>query len=218
MRIVQTTDVDGSVVLRLEGKMRDQWVDELRHLTSEILQKPANRLVLDLAEVTFIDTHGLALLHELSIATRPLEQLFPICDASTQGHRAKAMIEIKQAPATGGFEEVVLPHLDAAYRLAVWLVRNEHDAEDVVQDAVLNALRYFRTFTGGNGRAWFLQIVRNTCWARLRKGSLAPSDPFDEEQHSAGSSNLRGSGSVVAPHRRRHLDQARDAELARSFS
>lgn len=94
------------------------------------------------------------------------------------------MIEVKDAPATGGFDEVVLPHLDAAYRLAVWLVRNEHDAEDVVQDAVLNALRYFRTFTGGNGRAWFLQIVRNTCWARLRKGSHAPSDPFDEEQHS----------------------------------
>jgi RNA polymerase sigma-70 factor, ECF subfamily len=94
------------------------------------------------------------------------------------------MIEITQAPATGGFEEVVLPHLAAAYRLAVWLVRNEHDAEDVVQDAVLNAVRYFRTFTGGNGRAWFLQIVRNTCWARLRKGSHAPSDPFDEEQHS----------------------------------
>ena len=66
MRIVQGTDVDGSVVLRLEGKIRDQWVDELRHLTSEILQKPANRLVLDHAEVTFIDTHGLSLLHELT--------------------------------------------------------------------------------------------------------------------------------------------------------
>ena len=57
------------------------------------------------------------------------------------------------------------------------------DAEDVVQDATLKALRYFRTFTGGNGRAWFLQIVRNTCWAWLKKGSRAPSDPFDEEQH-----------------------------------
>ena len=66
MRIVQTTDVDGSVVLRLEGKMRDQWVKELRQLTSEILQKPASRLVLDLAEVTFIDTEGLWLLHELT--------------------------------------------------------------------------------------------------------------------------------------------------------
>ena len=66
MRIVRATDVDGSVVLRLEGTMRDQWVDELRHLASEILQKPTTRLVLDLADVTFIDSPGLALLHELS--------------------------------------------------------------------------------------------------------------------------------------------------------
>ena len=94
------------------------------------------------------------------------------------------MIEIKQAPATGGFDEVVLPHLAAGYRLALWLVRNQHDAEDVVQDAVLKALRYFRTFSGGNGRAWFLQIVRNTCWAWLQKRSQVPFDPFDEEQHS----------------------------------
>jgi len=85
---------------------------------------------------------------------------------------------------TGEFDEVVLPHMDAAYRLALWLVRNEHDAEDVVQDAVLNALRYFRTYAGGNGRAWFLTIVRNTCWGWLQKGSKAPIDPFDEEQHS----------------------------------
>ena len=66
MRIFEVTDVDGSVVLRLEGKMRDQWVDELRHLSSEILQKPGSRLVLDLAEITFIDTDGLELLRELS--------------------------------------------------------------------------------------------------------------------------------------------------------
>jgi hypothetical protein len=53
--------------------------------------------------------------------------------------------------ATESFDEVVLPHLDAAYRLARWLMRNEHDAEDVVQDSLLRALRYFRTFTGGDG-------------------------------------------------------------------
>ena len=47
------------------------------------------------------------------------------------------------------FEDVVLPHLDAAYRLARWLLRNEHDAEDAVQEASLKAFRYFRTFTGG---------------------------------------------------------------------
>lgn len=97
------------------------------------------------------------------------------------------MIDITDIPPPGGFDEVVLPHLDAAYRLALWLVRNEHDAEDIVQDAVLNALRYFRTYAGGNGRAWFLRIVRNTCWGWLQKSSKAPSDPFDEEQHSGAS-------------------------------
>ena len=82
------------------------------------------------------------------------------------------------------FDEVVLPHIDAGYRLAHWLMRNEHDAEDVVQDATLRAFRYFRTFTGGDGRAWFLRIVRNTCcgWHGLRGRTMA--DPFDEESHS----------------------------------
>lgn len=88
-------------------------------------------------------------------------------------------------PASRGFEEVVLPHLDAAYRLARWLVRNEHDAEDIVQEASLRALRYFRTFSGGNGRAWFLTIVRTTTWGWRRRGFHAPSDAFDEEQHSS---------------------------------
>jgi RNA polymerase sigma-70 factor (ECF subfamily) len=82
------------------------------------------------------------------------------------------------------FDEVVLPHLDAAYRLACWLMRNVHDAEDVVQEASLRALRYFRTYTGGNGRAWLLRIVRNTCFGWRNHGSRAPSDPFDEERHS----------------------------------
>ena len=87
--------------------------------------------------------------------------------------------------ANGGFDEVVLPHLDAAYRLAKWLLRNDHEAEDVVQEASLRALRYFRTFTGGNGRAWFLKIVRNTALNWRQRGFRAPTDPFDEEQHSS---------------------------------
>jgi RNA polymerase sigma-70 factor (ECF subfamily) len=85
----------------------------------------------------------------------------------------------------GSFDEVVLPHLDAAYRLARWLMRNEPDAEDVVQEAALRALRYFRTFTGGNGRAWFLRIVRNTCRSWRGHSFQALTDPFDEEQHSS---------------------------------
>ena len=81
------------------------------------------------------------------------------------------------------FDDVVLPHLDAAYRLARWLMRNQYDADDVVQEASLRALRYFRTFTGGDGRAWFLRIVRNACtgWRGRRLNALT--DPFDEEQH-----------------------------------
>jgi RNA polymerase sigma-70 factor (ECF subfamily) len=89
------------------------------------------------------------------------------------------------APAIGqSFDEVVLPHLNAAYRLARWRLRHEQDAEDVVQEALLRAFRYFGTFTGGNGRAWFLRIVRNTCCG-WRDGSFhAVTDLFDEALHS----------------------------------
>src|SRR6185503_2171942 len=87
------------------------------------------------------------------------------------------------------FDEVVLPHLAAARRLARWQLRNEHDAEDALQEAALRAFRYFGTFAGGDGRAWFLSIVRNTCYGwRVRPIDTAATDPFDEEQHwSVGS-------------------------------
>lgn len=81
------------------------------------------------------------------------------------------------------FETVVVPHLNAAYRLARWIMQNDHDAEDVVQDASLRAFRYFRTFTGGNGRAWFLRIVRNTCY-NWRERQPDVTDLFDENLHS----------------------------------
>jgi len=83
------------------------------------------------------------------------------------------------------FDDIVVPHLDAAYRLARWLVRNEDDAEDVVQEASLRAFRYFRTFTGGNGRAWFLRIVRNICHGWRGRHARVVTDLFDEERHSA---------------------------------
>lgn len=65
MRIVQATDDDGAVVLGLNGQMRGRWVDELRSVSSEILRQPATRLILDLAEISFIDDDGLELLREL---------------------------------------------------------------------------------------------------------------------------------------------------------
>ena len=82
------------------------------------------------------------------------------------------------------FHTVVVPHLEAGRRLARWMVRNDDDAEDVVQEASLRALRYFGTFTGGDGRAWFLRIVRNTSFGWHRRHAPAVDDPFDEESHS----------------------------------
>jgi len=81
------------------------------------------------------------------------------------------------------FDDVVLPHLEAAHRLARWLTGNDNDAEDVVQEASLRAFRYFRTFTGGNGRAWFLSIVRNASSSWHSHSRHSSTDPFDEEQH-----------------------------------
>lgn len=71
-------------------------------------------------------------------------------------------------PGSENFEAVALPHLDAAFNLARWLMRNEDDARDVVQEAMLRALAYFSSFRGTNPRAWLLQIVRNAAYASMR--------------------------------------------------
>ena len=65
------------------------------------------------------------------------------------------------------FERVVLPHLDAAYNLARWLMRDAEAAEDVLQEAMVRALTYFASFKGVNPRAWLLQIVRNTAYGSM---------------------------------------------------
>ena len=82
------------------------------------------------------------------------------------------------------FEQLVLPHVDAAFNLARWLLRSREDAEDVAQEALLRACRFFRGFHGGDARAWLLQIVRNTCYSWLEKNR--PRElmvEFDEELH-----------------------------------
>jgi RNA polymerase sigma-70 factor, ECF subfamily len=84
-----------------------------------------------------------------------------------------------------GFEQTVLPHLDAAYNLARWLTRNDQDAQDVTQEACLRAFRFFDGYQGGNMRAWLLTIVRNTCYTWLRQNRPPGSAvEFDEEIHS----------------------------------
>jgi RNA polymerase sigma-70 factor (ECF subfamily) len=81
------------------------------------------------------------------------------------------------------FEETVLPHLDAAYNLARWLMRNDVDAQVVVQESCLRALRFFDGYRGGDAKAWLLAIVRNIChsWRSRQKGDVVP---FDEAEHS----------------------------------
>ena len=67
------------------------------------------------------------------------------------------------------FETLVLPHLDAAYNLARWLARDPHDAEDVVQEACMRALRYIDSLEGGDARPWFLTIVRRAFYDWLER-------------------------------------------------
>ena len=77
-----------------------------------------------------------------------------------------------------------MPHLDAAFNLARWLTRNEHDAQDVVQDAFLRAFKFFEGFHGGNSRSWLLSIVRNTTYTWLQKNRRPElATVFDEEKH-----------------------------------
>src|SRR5213080_4391034 len=89
------------------------------------------------------------------------------------------------------FEEMMLPHMDAAHNLAKWLLRNEQDAQDVVQEAYLRAFKSFGGFHGCNGRAWLLTIVRNTSYTLLKKNQAVDlTTTFDEELHASGQESV----------------------------
>src|SRR6059058_5432739 len=105
------------------------------------------------------------------------------------------------------FEAAMLPHLDAAHNLARWLLRNEQDAQDVVQEAYLRAFKSFGGFHGSNGRAWLLTIVRNTSYTLLKKNHAVDlTTTFDEEIHGSGRESV--SPATI-------LEHAEDAELIR---
>jgi RNA polymerase sigma factor (sigma-70 family) len=83
------------------------------------------------------------------------------------------------------FEELFLPHLDAAYNVARWITQHDQDARDVVQDSYIRAFKGFLRFRGGNSRAWFLTIVRNTAYDCLNRHAREEElIPYDEEKHT----------------------------------
>ncbi len=83
------------------------------------------------------------------------------------------------------FEAAALPHLNAAYNLARWLVRDEHVAQDMVQEAYLRAFKYYDSLRGSDIRPWLLGIVRNTCYTWLQRNKRGEEAlEFDEERDS----------------------------------
>jgi RNA polymerase sigma-70 factor (ECF subfamily) len=112
------------------------------------------------------------------------------------------------------FETFMLPHLDAAYTLARHLIRDPIDAQDVVQDAYLRALKYFGGFHGtdvGEGRGWLLAIVRNTAysWHRRRRPE-ANATEFDESLHSGGVADSHPEAAMLGRARRESLTREID--------
>ncbi len=108
------------------------------------------------------------------------------------------------------FETHLVPHMGAAYNLARWLTRNDHDAEDVVQEAYLRAFRFWESFRGADPRAWLLAIVRNTCFTWLqqnRKPSLELVDDMPELKSAQASPEALLLANVDAEMLRRAVEE-----------
>jgi len=116
-------------------------------------------------------------------------------------------------------EAACLPHLRAAYDLARWLARDEHEAEDLVQEAFLRAIKYFESAPEvANPRAWLLKIVRNAFYT-ARAQRKPPAAPFDELVHAGKQAGGDASGPEAAALRSadRELVHAALAELPVEF-
>ncbi len=121
--------------------------------------------------------------------------------------KARERLDVLEGEDRARFEATVLPHLDAAFNLARWLLRSRTDAEDVAQDAVLRAYRAFGTYRSGNARAWLLQIVRNTCFTWLRQNRREENfTEFDETSMPQESDNPEAL--AIAGSNREHLSRA----------
>jgi len=103
------------------------------------------------------------------------------------------------------FERLVLPHLDAAYNLARWLTHNDHDAQDVVQEAMMRAMRYMESCRGDDAKPWLLRIVRNSCFDWLKENRPAERQFLDEDGEALNE--------IAAPHADEpHAVASRNAE------
>lgn len=117
------------------------------------------------------------------------------------------------------FESRVLPHLDAAYNLARWLLRNEQSAEDAVQEASMRALRYVDSLRGDDARPWLLGIVRNTCFTILERQRSGPEwVEFDDAEFEATVSASEHDSSDPAVHLQRHRARVQIDAAIRSLS
>jgi RNA polymerase sigma-70 factor, ECF subfamily len=150
-------------------------------------------------------TMDLALKAQHTLATKDFESHRKIVKFAVVKRTEPPRAEVAEL---ASFEEAMLPHMDAAYNLAKWLLRNEQDAQDLVQEAYMRAFRSFAGFRGSNGRAWLLTIVRNTAYTLLKKNRRADvTTEFDEEIHATGSDSV--SPAAV-------LEHAEDAQLIKT--
>jgi len=107
------------------------------------------------------------------------------------------------------FEEVVLPHLDAAFNYARWLTKNEADAEDVVQDAYVRALRFFSSLRDEDARAWLLTIVRNTWYGRFpRRAGAAVMTVVEEDADNRADRSLDPEAQLIQHQTVEHVRRA----------
>src|SRR5579859_8300660 len=103
-------------------------------------------------------------------------------------------MELGQPTDSARFAEMALPHLDAAYNLARWLTRDPSDANDVVQEAMMRALRFFDSFRGDSAKSWLLAIVRNTAYSWLKANRPAEIAARSDEDDPEGLASLVSPG------------------------
>jgi RNA polymerase sigma-70 factor, ECF subfamily len=127
----------------------------------------------------------------------------------------EGMADVLEPEERERFERVVMPHQDAAFNYARWMLRSRADAEDVTQETMVRAYRFFGGFHGANARAWLLQIVRNACFTWLEKNRAVDlTTEFDESIHAAPASTPESA--AIAANERERLMKALEGLPARS--